>query len=73
MQPTPTAVDINAEAERIGATPELLTTNGQTGDKCLRLWRVGGAEVIETNGDSIWDDDSDFADFAKANGLWLAK
>lgn len=46
----------HGQPERIEATP------GTTGDSLI-LWRFAdGIEVIETNGNPIWEHDSDFAD-----------
>jgi hypothetical protein len=58
----PTAIDINTEAAKINATPEHIADNGESGDKRLVLWRVGGVEVVETNGNSVWEDDEGFAE-----------
>lgn len=57
-----TAIDINTEAAKLNVTPELLASNGKTGDARLIVWRVGDVEVIETNGDSVWEDTPGFTE-----------
>lgn len=52
---------INREAERRGEEPTFVAADGE-GDDTRILWRfVGdGTEVIETNGDPVWDTDEGF-------------
>jgi hypothetical protein len=64
-------VEIADEAARIGVVPKFVRDNGGTGDRRVSLWRVGGAEALNTNGGAIWDTKSaeDWAQALEACGL----
>lgn len=68
----PKSCDIVAECDKYGYTAEWLADNGEDGDMRIVLWRVGPVLVIETNGNSVWEDDYDFRAFALAQEFGYA-
>ena len=47
------------DAVEHGYTPTLIRDNGKQGDARLALYQCGDVQVIDTNGDAIWDTGND--------------
>jgi hypothetical protein len=73
MTPTPASLAIIEQSKLRGESPVFVGSDGD-GDSCVTLWRFSdGTEVIETNGDPIWDTDDEFramvSDMSGLSGL----
>lgn len=57
----PSSIAINQESEKRNEQPIHIATDGD-GDATIILWRYvsDGTEVIETNGEPVWDTDDGF-------------